>query len=91
MTERAALALLTAFAGIPDTWAADASAFEAHCAKCHERASALARRLEGGTKEERMATLGKLLETHHVEDPQARAAIVEYLAGLAEAQSQRRF
>lgn len=63
--------------------AADAAAFETYCARCHERASTLARRLEGTTDDERARALTQFLMTHHVEDADARAAIVDYLVGLA--------
>jgi hypothetical protein len=63
--------------------AADAPAFQAQCASCHQRASTLARRLEGESAEARSAALAKFLETHHCDDAQARMAIVDYLVGLS--------
>lgn len=53
-----------------------------HCAKCHGRVGTLARNLKGDTRDERAATLSKFLEDHHIDDPVARAAIVEYLVEL---------
>jgi len=55
------------------------AAFQTHCSKCHSRASTLARRLKGDTRDERAAALSKFLEDHHLDDPAARAAIVNYL------------
>lgn len=63
--------------------AADTTAFEEQCATCHQRASTLARRLEGESAEARSAALTKFLQTHHSDDAQTRAAIVEYLVGLS--------
>lgn len=63
--------------------AADTTAFEEQCATCHQRASTLARRLEGESAEARSAALAKFLQTHHSDDAQTRAAIVEYLVGLS--------
>lgn len=53
--------------------------FKVHCAKCHGRVGTLARSLKGDTRNERAAGLSKFLEGHHIDDPVARAAIVEYL------------
>ena len=61
---------------------ADATAFQSHCAKCHERVKPLALKLKGDSREERSVALAKFLETHHAEDAQVRAAIVDYLVDL---------
>lgn len=53
--------------------------FKTHCAKCHGRVAALARNLEGETRDERVAALSRFLEDHHLDDPAARAAIVKCL------------
>jgi hypothetical protein len=66
-----------------DRAAADATAFRSHCTKCHPRESSLMRGLKGDTGAERAAALSKFLETHHARDPEARAAIVDYLVGLS--------
>lgn len=63
--------------------AADAPAFQARCASCHPRASTLARRLDGDGAEARSAALAKFLQSHHCDDAQARAAIVDYLISLS--------
>ena len=63
--------------------AADTPAFQEQCASCHPRAGTLARRLEGESAEARSAALMKLLQKHHSDDAQTRAAIVEYLVGLS--------
>lgn len=63
--------------------AADTTAFAKECATCHQRASTLARGLEGENAESRSAALAKFLQTHHSGDAQTRAAIVEYLVGLS--------
>ena len=68
---------------VPSSAAGDATAFQAHCAKCHPRASALLRSLKGDTREVRAAALSKFLEAHHIDDPQARIAIVDYLVNLS--------
>ena len=33
--------------------------------------------------EERSVALDRFLETHHAQDPQVRAAVIEYLMGLS--------
>lgn len=53
--------------------------FKTHCAKCHGRVAALARNLKRDTRDERAAALSRFLEDHHLDDPDARAAIVKYL------------
>ena len=55
------------------------AAFKMYCSKCHGRAATLARNLKGDTRDERAASLSKLLEDHHLDDPSVRAAIVKYL------------
>jgi hypothetical protein len=63
--------------------AADDASFKAHCARCHQRAAILVRKLKGDTRDARAKALSAFLETHHCENPQARAAIVDYLVGLS--------
>jgi mono/diheme cytochrome c family protein len=70
-------------AGLISAGQADAQeAFERHCAKCHASAGRLARKLEGATAEEKAAKLGQFLETHRKLDPDVRAKLADYLAGL---------
>ena len=67
----------------PSSAATDTTTFQAHCVRCHPRASALSQSLKGDTREVRASALSKFLETHHIEDPQRRKAIVDYLVGLS--------
>lgn len=53
--------------------------FKTHCAKCHGRVATLVRTLKGETRDERAAALSKFLKDHHLDDPDARDAIVKYL------------
>jgi hypothetical protein len=77
------LAAAFAFGPIQAVAAADATAFQAQCISCHPRAAILARRLDGGSTVERSAALAEFLKTHHGEDGQTRAAIVDYLVELS--------
>lgn len=63
--------------------AAAQEAYEKHCAKCHASAGRLARKLEGGATDEKAAKLERFLETHQKLDPETRAKLAEYLAGLS--------
>lgn len=63
-------------------FAADDAAFKSGCSECHRSAAKIARELEGATPEERARLLSGFLEKHHAPDPEARAAVVEYLVGL---------
>lgn len=72
---------VSAFA--PAAARADAALFNEHCAKCHARAAALARGLEGETPNEKSSQLDAFLKTHHADDAQVRAMIVAYLVGLS--------
>jgi hypothetical protein len=73
--------MLQCFAG-GMAWA-DPAAFEANCARCHPRAKTLARSLKGQNREERAAALSSRLESHHCDDADVRAKIVDYLVGLS--------
>ena len=81
-THRATLAL-AALLLTPAGASADAGLFNERCAKCHARASALASRLKGATKEEKAARLDTFLRTHYADDERVRAGIVAYLTGLS--------
>jgi hypothetical protein len=61
---------------------ADAALFQAHCAKCHARATTLARSLKGATVEEKTRLLETILATHHADDPATRAKLAAYLVSL---------
>lgn len=73
------LAALTLLSTDGSTGFATEITFKTHCAKCHGRVAALVRNLKGETRDERAVVLSKFLEEHHVDDPDARAAIVKYL------------
>ena len=75
--------MLLLIATLSSSSIADERTFEEHCARCHQRAISLARRLKEQTVEERSAALDRFLETHHAQDPQVRAAVIEYLMGLS--------
>lgn len=62
---------------------ADAALFAGNCAKCHARATTLARSLNGATPAEKSEALDKFLAGHHATDAEVRAKLVAYLVGLA--------
>jgi cytochrome c551/c552 len=78
-----ALLMVPSF-GVRTAAAAEAVAFNTHCARCHPRTTTLVRSLKGDTRDERAAALATFLQSHHCEDPRARAAIVSYLVGLSD-------
>jgi hypothetical protein len=73
------LGALTVISAAGSVGFATETTFKTHCAKCHGRVAALARNLEGETRDERVAALSRFLEDHHLDDPAARAAIVKCL------------
>lgn len=77
-----ALALGLAGAGLPETAAASEALFKDRCAKCHARATSLARSLKGATPEAVTASLSAFLQSHHAPDEAERQSIAGYLAGL---------
>jgi hypothetical protein len=62
--------------------AAAQEAYERHCANCHASADRLARKLEGANPKEKAAKLDQFLESHRKLDPEVRAKLAEFLAGL---------
>lgn len=46
---------------------ADAALFQTHCAKCHARATTIARTLKGTTPDEKTRLLDTMLTNHHAE------------------------
>ena len=78
----AAAAAISLIVSVPSMAIADERDFKERCATCHRRASSVIGHLLGETAEARTAALDRFLATHHVEDPELRAAIVGYLVGL---------
>lgn len=82
---RAKLLVLTGLAPFTLTVPAlaDAALFAEHCAKCHARATSVARSLKGSSADEKSALLDKLLPAHHAPDAEVRKKIVAYLVSIA--------
>ncbi len=80
--KRTRLALIGAGVILLGAAAAQETAYQKQCAKCHASASRLARKLEGVTREEKIARLDKFLEKHQQLDATMRNEIARYLANL---------
>jgi hypothetical protein len=68
---------------LADFASGDELAFKEHCAKCHPRAGSIMRGFGGKTAEERAVQLDRFLKTHHAEDPELRANIINFLVALS--------
>ena len=74
-----AIVVVIACVFAPHAAKADADLFKERCAKCHARASVLARNLKGQTTEDKATALDTFLKTHHADDAQVREKIIAYL------------